>query len=79
MDKKAKSGKVGLFNFSDKLWWTTTAGDYTNRMTLLVAKMLHDGCFYACKYDGGFKYDMKEDERFKIYLSGNTQHPKYKE
>lgn len=62
--RKTKSGKVGLFNFKDKLWWTTTAGDYTNRMVILIAKMLHDGCFEACTYKGGFKYDMKKDKRF---------------
>lgn len=79
LDKKAKSGKTGLFNFSDKLWWTSTAGDYTNRMVILVAKMLHDGSFYACTYEGGFKYDMAKDERFKVYMSGNTNDPKYNE
>lgn len=64
LSKKSKSGKVGLFNFRDKLWWTTTAGDYTNRMVILIAKMLHDGCFEACTYKGGFKYDMRKDKRF---------------
>lgn len=76
LSKKSKSGKVGLFNFRDKLWWTTTAGDYTNRMVILIAKMLHDGCFEACTYKGGFKYDMRKDKRFEndpAHLTGEKR------
>lgn len=67
LHRKIKSGKVGLFNFKDKLFWTTTAGDYLNRMVILVAKMIHDGCFEACSYENGFKYDMKKDKRFSTW------------
>ena len=77
--KRARSGRHGIFNFRDKLFWTSTAGDYFNRMTLVLAKMHHDGCFEACKFDNGFEYDWKQDKRFSVYASGKTEHPKYKE
>ena len=62
--QRAKSGKAGICNFKDKLFWTATCGDYFNRMCILIAKMKHDGCFEACSYDEGFKYDWTRDKRF---------------
>jgi hypothetical protein len=52
--KRARSGRHGIFNFRDKLFWTSTAGDYFNRMSIVLAKMKHDGCFEACSFDDGF-------------------------
>ena len=62
--QRAKSGKTGICNFKDKLYWTATAGDYFNRMCILIAKMKHDGCYDACSYDQGFKYNWTKDKRF---------------
>lgn len=62
--QRAKSGKTGICNFKDKLYWTATAGDYFNRMSILIAKMIDDGCYEACSYDEGFKYDWTKDKRF---------------
>ena len=46
------------------------APDYVNRLTLFVAKMIHDGCYDAHSVDinGVFKYDPKKDNRFKTYF-----------
>lgn len=75
--KRARSSKTGLFNFRDKLFWTSTAGDYFNRMSLLLARMHHDGSFQACSFDKGFKYDWRKDKRFEQYAQGSG--PKYNE
>lgn len=78
--ERYRSGRSGLFNINSKMYCTATAGDYVNRMSLLLAKMHHDGCFEACSWDeNGFKYNWKKDKRFEHYANGNTSHPKYNE
>ena len=77
--KRARTGRHGIFNFRDKLFWTSTAGDYFNRMSLLLAKMHYDGCFEACKFDEGFEYDIKKDQRFEVYVNNKTNDSRYKE
>lgn len=46
------------------------APDYVNRLTLFVAKMIHDGCYDAHYIDskGEFVYDPKKDKRFIKYF-----------
>ena len=48
-------------------------------MSILVAKMMGDGCWDAHSVDaeGKLHYDFKKDERFKEYLAGNTSHKDY--
>lgn len=76
--KRAQSSKTGIYNFKDKLFWTSTCGDYFNRMSILIAKMVHDNCYEACSYDNdGFKYDWKKDGRFNIYANNQTTSPEY--
>jgi hypothetical protein len=49
-------------------------------MTLFVARCYQDGVYQAFDIkDGQLVYDWKKDDRFKIFASGNTSHPKYKE
>lgn len=76
--KRAQSSKTGIYNFKDKLFWTSTCGDYFNRMSILIARMVHDECYEACSFDNnGFKYDWKKDGRFSIYASNQITHPEY--
>lgn len=70
----------GIKNFrSDTLFLTATAPDFQHRMSILVAKMMGDGCWEAHSLDenGFLKYDFKKDKRFKAYVEGNTKDPDY--
>ncbi len=78
--QRMKTNKNGVMRFQDKMFITVTIGDYLNRMSLLVAKMNHDGSFDACGYDNtGLTYDWKKDKRFSALANNNTSDPKYKE
>ena len=46
------------------------APDYVNRMTLFVAKMVHDGCYdaHTINKNGEFIYDPTKDKRFAVYF-----------
>lgn len=48
-------------------------------MTILVAKMMADGCWEAHSLDenGFIKYDWEKDSRFEIYRSGDKTNPLY--
>lgn len=77
MVKKTKADRSGLFKFfSEHMYWMNTAPDYVNRLTLFVAKMIHDGCYDAHYIDsnGNFKYDAKKDKRFEIYFAKRAQY-----
>lgn len=75
---KTKTDRMGLFKFfSEHLYWMNTAPDYLNRMTLFVAKMLHDGCYEAHSFNkqtGEFIYNPKKDKRFEIYFNKREQY-----
>ena len=46
-----------------------TIPDYYNRLSLFLAKMIHDGSYDAHSLvNGEFKYDPKKDKRFSYYL-----------
>lgn len=68
--KKTKTDRSGMFKFfSEHLYWMNTAPDYVNRLTLFVAKMIHDGCYEAHSMkDGKFVYDPRKDKRFNVYF-----------
>ncbi len=70
MVKKTKTDRSGMFKFfSEHLYWMNTAPDYVNRLTLFVAKMIHDGCYDAHSVvNGKFIYDPKKDKRFNVYF-----------
>lgn len=67
------TNKSGLLNMMDRLqFWTSTAPDYFNRMSMLIAQMIHDGVWEAMEVtDEGLKYNWKKDKRFQEYASGN--------
>lgn len=71
MVTKSKTDRAGLYKFfSEHLYWMNNAPDYVNRLTLFVAKMIHDGSYDAhfMNEKGEFEYDPKKDKRFNIYF-----------
>lgn len=49
-----------------------------HRVSILVAKMMGDGCWDAHSLiDGKLVYDFKKDKRFEQYLANNTSHKDY--
>lgn len=66
---KLKTDRFGMFaGMSKWLFWTTTYGDFINRMTMFLAYMEKDGCLEAHSIiDGKFVYDMSKDKRFDEY------------
>lgn len=62
----------------DTLFLTATAPDFMHRVSILVAKMMGDGCWDAhYLIDGKLVYDFKKDKRFEQYLANNTSHKDY--
>lgn len=64
---------------SDTLFLTATAPDFLHRVSILVAKMMSDGCWEAYELDENEKliYNFDKDERFKIYTSKDTSNSEY--
>lgn len=77
--ERAKSGRNGIYNYDTWLYGTLRSPDFLNRMTLFVAKCMHDRVWDAYSIDEGnnLVYDWKKDARFSIYATGNTEHPQY--
>ena len=63
----------------DTLFLTATAPDFMHRVSILVAKMMGDGCWeaHSLNEDGQLVYDFKKDKRFEQYLAGNISHKDY--
>lgn len=63
----------------DTLFLTATAPDFMHRVSILVAKMMGDGCWdaHVLNDDGELVYDYKLDNRFKDYRENNTSSPNY--
>lgn len=62
----------------DTLFLTATAPDFMHRVSILVAKMMGDGCWEAHSLvDGKLVYDYKKDKRFEQYVNNNTEHKDY--
>lgn len=77
---KMRSNSLGIRNWNENtLFLNTTAPDFQHRVTILVAKMMSDGCFDAHSIDenGMLKYDVTKDKRFEQFLKGNTSHKDY--
>lgn len=73
------TGRAGIDNWENWAYATMRRPDYLNRMTLFVAKMIHDGVWDAISIDkyGEIQYDWKKDKRFSIYASGDVNNPEY--
>ena len=73
------TGRAGLDNWENWAYATMRRPDYLNRMTLFVAKMIHDGVWDAMDIDeyGEIQYNWRKDKRFSIYASGDESNPEY--
>lgn len=67
------SDKSGLLNMKDRLlFWFATAPDYFNRMSMLIAQMIHDGVWGSMEItEDGFKYNWRKDKRFEAYANND--------
>ena len=71
--KNIKSDKGGFFNMYDIAFKFTSRPDYYNRMTILVAQMIHDGTWDAYEVkDGKLVYNDKLDKRFEHFRNNDT-------
>lgn len=72
-----KPGKFG----KSTLFLGCASPDYQHRMSLLLAKMIADGCYEAhyMNENNELVYDMFKDKRFEVFFSGDTKNPKYME
>ena len=64
---------------SDTLFLTATAPDFLHRVSILIAKMMGDGCWKAHSLDenGKLVYNFEKDERFQHYLKNENSHADY--
>ena len=64
--ERAKTGRNGILNMENIMYSTLRCPDFLNRMTLFVAKCMHDGVWDAFSLDsqGNLKYDWTKDRRF---------------
>lgn len=78
--ERAKTGRNGIFNTTNWLYSTLRGPDFLNRMTLFVAKCMHDGVWDAFSLDknGDLKYDWTKDKRFKAFKYGTIGSDEYK-
>lgn len=78
--ERAKSSRNGIFNFDNWMYGTLRSPDFLNRMTLFVAKCMHDGVWdaYSIDKDNNLVYDWKKDKRFDVYATKQVNHPEYK-
>ena len=83
MSSIAQNRRVNWLNIKnwneDTLFLTATAPDFLHRVSILVAKMMGDGCWDAHSIDseGRLVYDFKKDGRFQHYINGETSHEDY--
>lgn len=73
LHREMSLSKMGILNFdSNQLYMFSRAPDMLHRMTILVAKMMHDGCFDAHSVvNEELVYDFKKDKRFSLLHSAN--------
>lgn len=78
--ERAKSSRNGIFNFDNWMYGTLRSPDFLNRMTLFVAKCMHDGVWdaYSIDKDNNLVYDWKKDKRFDVLATKQVNHPEYK-
>ena len=78
--ERAKSNRSGLMNIENGLYYTLRGPDFLNRMTLFVARCIHDGVWDAFSLDSNGKlvYDWTKDKRFAAYKNGVVGSEEYK-
>lgn len=80
---RLSQSKTGIMNFdSDALYICNRAPDIYHRMGIMIAKMLHDGCWEAHSIiDDELVYDFTKDARFNLLIdnSADKNSKEYKE
>lgn len=78
IDNMKYSKNYSIFNFDRAAFYTTSRPDFYNRMTLIIAQLIHEGSFDAYYLDNNkrIKYDMKKDLRFKVLFDGTSKESK---
>lgn len=73
------TGRGGIDNAENWAYATMRRPDFLNRMTLFVAKLIHDGVWDALSINenGELIYNWKEDKRFELYAKGKTNAKDY--
>ena len=76
ISKKLQTDRRGLFRGLGRyMYMCNTIPDYYNRLSILLAKMIHDGSYEAHSLiNGEFKYDATKDDRFSYYLKNRENH-----
>lgn len=70
--ERISSAKKGIWNMENLMFKFASRPDFYNRMSIVVAQMIHDGNFDALSMkDGKLVYDWKKDKRFDAFANGN--------
>lgn len=74
--QKMQTDRHGIFRFMSRYMYAgNTVPDYYNRLSLFLAKMIHDGSYEAHSLvDGVFTYNPKKDDRFSYYLENRGKY-----
>ena len=80
ISERARSNRTGILNMENIMYSTLRCPDFLNRMTLFVAKCMHDGVWDAFSLDknGNLKYDWTKDKRFAALNSAPINSDEYK-
>ena len=74
--KRLQTDRHGVYKGLGTYMYTcNTVGDYSNRLSILIAKMIHDGSYEAHSLENGeFVYDPRKDQRFSYYLANRDKY-----
>ena len=74
----SKTGRGGITNIENWEYASLRRPDFLNRMTIFVAKLVHDGIYDAFSIkDGKLDYNWKKDKRFYAYANNLTNDANY--
>lgn len=77
---RMRTDQYNKYNFINFAFKFTSRPDFYNRMTIVIAKMKHDGIWDALEVkDGQLVYNYKKDKRFEAFANNKTSDPKYKD
>lgn len=78
--ERAKTARSGITNIENGFYFTLRGPDFLNRMTLFVARCIHDGVWDAFSLDneGKLVYDWTKDKRFRAYKYGTVGSEEYR-
>lgn len=74
--KKMQTDRHGILKGTGRyMYMCNTIPDYFNRLSLFLAKMIHDGSYEAHSLvDGKFIYDPTKDKRFEHYFKNRSKY-----